>query len=150
MRASFDSKWIRWILVVAILVTIKVIYDNTPVYYPEVDHYSWTLQLTYRLLVAFIIILVGSFLSEKLKIILGLAGVIWLTWKFIDWYVLSYRAFQMPNLGWEGKINKLGLVDATWGHILLLFITFVLILVAVAELYQVIRLIARPNIRQER
>lgn len=145
LKASFDSRWVRWLVLIATLVAVKVIYDITPVYFPGVDPYSWTLQLTYRLLAALIIVLIGSFLSEKLRFLLSITGVVWLTWKFVDWYVLSYEAFQNPVLGEDAKINKLGLVDATWGHILLLFITIVLIFVAVAELYRVIRLITRKS-----
>ena len=142
-RTSFDSRWVRLIVLAAILAAIKVIYDTTPAYFPDVDPYSWTLQLTYRLLAALIIVLIGSFLPEKLRLLLGIIGVVWLTWKFIDWYVLSYEAFQNPVLGEGAKINKLGLVDATWGHISLLFVTIILIFVLVAELYRAIRLIAR-------
>lgn len=144
IEIGFSSNLVRGMLLIAILVAVKLLYDDTPTKYPDVESWgAWDYQLTFRLLLAFVIVLIGTFFSNRVRLLLCIAGLFWIVWEFVGWYSMSFRALRDPDIGYAYKAHKLGLILATWGHVALLVVTFVLVFVATMEIYRQIRLTGR-------
>jgi hypothetical protein len=144
VKINLFSNLVRGILLVAIIVAVKYLYDHQPVYHPDVEPWgAWDYQLTFRLFVAFVIVLIGTFFNNKVGLLISMIGLSWVTWEYVDWYRLSYNALNDPGLGYAYREHKLGLILATWGHIALLIITIVLLAISALEIYRKVRHVPR-------
>jgi hypothetical protein len=53
---------------------------------------------------------------------------------FFSWYLTSYEVLHNPNAGELSKRNTLGLIDADWGHAILLCITLTLLVLEILKI----------------
>lgn len=103
-------------------------YSNIP---SDVLVDPWETRVAMRMLIAFAIAAFGAIIKGKVGLFVSLSACLFILGEYVYWYYYSYQVFHNPYVGSDALVNKAGLVEASWGHILLLLIALLLTFVLV-------------------
>lgn len=91
----------------------------------------WEIRVAMRMLITLAIAAIGVVIKRKAWLFVSLSACLFILGEYVYWYYYSYQVFHSPYVGSDALISKVGLVDASWTHILLLLVALLLTFVLV-------------------